>query len=135
MYRTEPPSRFLKTLRELLSQPEKYDRCIKWVHSGLAIQIPDEKEFAKTVMVEVFRYSNFTSFIRQLNVYGFKKTQRKLEERIYYHPQFNKHQPELAALIKRKPRRRHYLAEHTAPPRIPRLPSLNDVLTNLRRMA
>lgn len=139
-------ARFLVQLRELLENHEKYGQYINWVHDGKAIQITREKEFAATVLMEMFHYSNFNSFVRQLNIYGFRKTQRKLDERIYYHPRFLRSQPSLAAAIKRKRRReqeplalafpiqRGGALAFDQPPNtnLPRLPSLREVLDRLR---
>ena len=136
---SQKPSRFLSKLRELLSRPDDYGHCIRWVHDGQAIEILDEKEFANSVLLETFLYSNFNSFIRQLNVYGFRKTRRNLNERVYYHPQFIQHRPELAKMIKRKCRRKRYQSnlpdtQNTVPkPSMQqRLPSIHQLLSNLR---
>ena len=136
---SQQPARFLSKLREILSKPDQYGDCITWVQDGKAIEILDEKEFANSVLLENFQYANFKSFIRQLNVYGFRKTRRNLNERIYYNPHFNKHQPELTALIKRKPRNRRFeflpRFEHNSlpEPNMPQLPSIHQLLENLRR--
>lgn len=137
-------ARFLLRLRQLLDNPEKYGDNVKWVHNGRAIQITNEKEFANTVLPQVFNYSNFNSFVRKLNVYGFRKTQRKLHERIYYHPQFIRDDPNLASAIRRSKRRDKEILTSALPisrgetlmetrePAIPRLPSLQEVLKNIR---
>ena len=114
---------FLTRLRQVLSNPDENDNCIVWVHDGRAIQIINEKKLLK-----VFPYCNFNAFVRQLNLYGFQKTQRNLNERIYFHPLYRQHQPELATRIKRKPRRQRLQVESN----MPYLPSIKQVLKSLR---
>ena len=99
------PATFLDKLRQILQQPERYGGCIAWVNDGYAVEIKDEDDFSKGPLLDFFEHTNFHSFIRQLNLYGFRKTQRKLNERIYKHEKFNQHEPELAKDICRKRRR------------------------------
>ena len=129
---SQKPVRFLSKLREVLSRPDEYGHSITWVRDGKAIQIPDEERFPNSGLKKAFPYTNFKSFIRQLNVYGFKKTMRNLNERIYCHPQFNKHQPELTDMIKRKPRKKKL--QHFKETSRPRLPSIYQVLEVIRHV-
>lgn len=54
------------------------------------------------VLVKYFRHSNFTSFIRQLNLYGFKKIQNNFTEICFSHKCFKRDQARLLSLIKCK---------------------------------
>ena len=101
------PATFLSKLRTILSDTERHGDCISWCMEGCGIQILDEDKFTRTALWEYYEHTSFVSFVRQLNVYGFKKTRRTLEERVYYHPKFNIHEPHLETSIRRKPRRRN----------------------------
>ena len=55
-------------------------------------------------MPKYFRHQNLSSFIRQLNIYDFKKisNEKDPDEHIYTHVFFHKNKPELLKNIKRK---------------------------------
>lgn len=44
-----------------------------WVRDGKSFLIVDTKKFSETVLPKYFKHSKFTSFVRQLNFYGFHK--------------------------------------------------------------
>lgn len=46
---------------------------IKWNEQGTTFIVTNQDKFAREVLPKYFKHSNFTSFIRQLNMYGFHK--------------------------------------------------------------
>lgn len=121
----------------------KYLQVITWTQNGQGIEILDEKEFVETAVVDTFRHRNFNSFIRQLNVYGFRKAERNLDTKVYFHPYFTQSQPHLDRKIVRKPRKRSRTKNHLSEVKrggflqenpvdskylIQRLPSLSSIL-------
>lgn len=44
-----------------------------WVQGGKSFLILDPRKFSKTVLPKYFKHSKFSSFVRQLNFYGFRK--------------------------------------------------------------
>lgn len=53
-----------------------------WVQGGKSFLIVDPKKFSKTVLPKYFKHSNFSSFVRQLNFYGFRKVRINLSSLI-----------------------------------------------------
>ena len=70
---TKTPA-FLQKLFKILNDSES-NKYIHWSQSGLSFVISHPEELSKKVLPFYFKHSNFTSFIRQLNMYGFKKVQ------------------------------------------------------------
>uniref|UniRef100_A0A674P066 HSF-type DNA-binding domain-containing protein n=2 Tax=Takifugu rubripes TaxID=31033 RepID=A0A674P066_TAKRU len=76
---------------------------IIWNHQGDGIIINGnliENDFLSS---NGFKTSKFSSFTRQLNLYGFRKSQRLNRDNIhhYFHPNFQRNQPELLPLLRR----------------------------------
>lgn len=44
-----------------------------WAEDGLSFYIIDQARFVDSVIPQYFKHSNFSSFVRQLNFYGFRK--------------------------------------------------------------
>ncbi|EXA31485.1 hypothetical protein BFJ63_vAg17980 [Fusarium oxysporum f. sp. narcissi] len=54
-------------------EERKNKDLIRWSEKGDSFLVLDEDEFAKTLIPELFKHNNYTSFVRQLNTYGFHK--------------------------------------------------------------
>ena len=49
------------------------DSLIRWTVSGTSFVVPSSEKFGKELLPRFFKHSNFGSFVRQLNMYGFHK--------------------------------------------------------------
>ncbi|KAI4357507.1 hypothetical protein L6164_001450 [Bauhinia variegata] len=65
-----PP--FLKKCYEIVDD-ESTDSIISWSQSNNSFVIWDMTEFSVNLLPKFFKHNNFSSFIRQLNIYGFRK--------------------------------------------------------------
>ena len=97
---------FLEKLFDILNE-EKYSQYIHWSPDGSCIVIPDPNSFTREVIRNNFkRQKQFSSFVRQLNLYDFEKvnknTGKREKEMIYKHKEFNKgKKPDEIKLIKK----------------------------------
>ncbi|KAK1390725.1 heat stress transcription factor A-7a-like [Heracleum sosnowskyi] len=66
-----PP--FLNKVYKLVTDPETND-IISWTSDGTSFTVWDHHMFTKNILPAYFRHDNFSSFVYQLNNYGFKKT-------------------------------------------------------------
>ncbi|XP_052206229.1 heat stress transcription factor A-8 [Diospyros lotus] len=65
-----PP--FLLKCYEMVDD-QSTDALISWGPAGDSFVISDVTEFVSELLPKYFKHKNFSSFIRQLNIYGFKK--------------------------------------------------------------
>ncbi|URE03453.1 Heat stress transcription factor [Musa troglodytarum] len=65
-----PP--FLSKTYELVDDPA-LDAVLSWAPAGRSFVVWDPEEFARAVLPRHFKHNNFSSFVRQLNTYGFHK--------------------------------------------------------------
>ncbi|XP_075996270.1 heat shock factor protein 1 [Genypterus blacodes] len=63
---------FLTKLWTLVEDPET-NPLICWSPSGTSFHVFDQARFSKEVLPKFFKHNNMASFIRQLNMYGFRK--------------------------------------------------------------
>lgn len=66
---------FISKLWGILSQQD-YAHLISWSEKGSTFVVKDVGKFSRDVLPHYFKHSNFNSFVRQLNLYGFRKMAR-----------------------------------------------------------
>ncbi len=101
---------FLSRLYDILSlESALFSRIIRWNKDGNGIIISDVIKLSKIILPKYYNHHNYSSFVRQLNMYGFKKVKEPLnlmpEEQEYTHDKFNKCCTKDE--IKRIPRKKH----------------------------
>ncbi|CAH8391843.1 unnamed protein product [Eruca vesicaria subsp. sativa] len=67
------PSPFLSKTYQLVDD-HTTDDVVSWTEDGTAFIVWETAEFAKDLLPTYFKHNNFSSFIRQLNTYCFRKT-------------------------------------------------------------
>lgn len=88
------------------------DDLIRWADDGMSFLVLRHEDFAKRVLPRFFKHSNFSSFVRQLNMYGFHKVPHlqqgvlhadsDAERWEFSNPHFQRNQPDLLLLVTRK---------------------------------
>ncbi|KAI9209043.1 HSF-type DNA-binding-domain-containing protein [Polychytrium aggregatum] len=88
-----------------------YQHLISWNYSGSSFVVCNVLEFSRDVLPKHFKHNNFSSFVRQLNMYGFHKVNKSprgsralAENQVweFSHPKFLRDRPDLLDEIKRK---------------------------------
>lgn len=104
-----PP--FVQKLYELVNASST-DELIRWSDIGDSFFVFEHERFANDVLPRFFKHRNFSSFVRQLNMYGFHKiphlqqgvlkSDTESEFWNFEHPNFHRGQPDLLCLVTRK---------------------------------
>ncbi|XP_072542545.1 heat shock factor protein 2 [Salminus brasiliensis] len=101
---------FLTKLWTLVEDSDT-NEFICWSQEGNSFLVLDEQRFAKEILPKFFKHNNMASFVRQLNMYGFRKVMHidtgiVKQERDgpveFQHPYFKHGQDDLLEHIKRK---------------------------------
>ena len=101
------PTLFLARLYDMVNDP-KTDQAIQWTttvsaspeQGASAFTITDNMLLEKHWLPKFYKHANFTSFVRQLNQYQFRKLEAK--RWTFGHEAFVRHRPELLVNISRK---------------------------------
>ena len=83
--------KFLLKLYEILNN-EEYNKIIHWSQNGSYIVITNIHLLTKKILPIYFNHQNYSSFVRQLNMYNFHKirTNPNKSEQYFIHESFNK---------------------------------------------
>ena len=79
---------FPKKLYCILSDP-KNEKAITWLPDGCSWKVLDQKRLKNEVLPHYFDHNNYTSFMRQVNAYGFQRKSGDKCDSIYYHKVIN----------------------------------------------
>lgn len=71
LHEVGPPPFLTKTF-DMVEDPET-DSVVSWSRGRNSFVVWDSHKFSTTLLPRYFKHSNFSSFIRQLNTYGFRK--------------------------------------------------------------
>ncbi|CAI0430036.1 unnamed protein product [Linum tenue] len=66
------PAPFLTKTFQLVDDPAT-DDVVSWSETGATFVVWKTADFAKDLLPNYFKHNNFSSFVRQLNTYGFRK--------------------------------------------------------------
>mmetsp|Transcript_39764 Transcript_39764/g.68179 ORF Transcript_39764/g.68179 Transcript_39764/m.68179 type:complete len:397 (+) Transcript_39764:51-1241(+) len=115
------PKPFLVKLFKMVEDPAT-ESIISWLPAGDGLVVHDVEQFVAQLLPQYFKHSNLSSFVRQLNTYGFSKVDP--DAWVFAHPHFKKGDRESLHLIERKSSHR----PHNAAAKAQGLPALDVVM-------
>ena len=94
-------SQFLLQLYNILEE-EKYKNIIHWGDNGKYFIIENVHDFSEKLLPKYYNHNNYSSCVRQLNMYDFHKKRTNSDGHTFQHSRFIKGQKELIKTILRK---------------------------------
>eukprot|EP00331_Platyophrya_macrostoma_P011787 CAMPEP_0176429868 /NCGR_PEP_ID=MMETSP0127-20121128/13942_1 /TAXON_ID=938130 /ORGANISM="Platyophrya macrostoma, Strain WH" /LENGTH=403 /DNA_ID=CAMNT_0017811705 /DNA_START=40 /DNA_END=1251 /DNA_ORIENTATION=- len=82
-------SSFIGKMHQIL-QDSECQHLIDWNSEGTAFEISNILKFSNSVLPKYFKHRNYSSFVRQLNMYGFRKVKTETAESSFSHEMFKK---------------------------------------------
>ncbi|GFH61716.1 hypothetical protein CTEN210_18192 [Chaetoceros tenuissimus] len=97
------PVKLMDLLNLIDTKEPQLASIISWQPSGESFKVRDKKRFEKEVQSLFFTQTNYTSFRRQLNLWGFKRIDDKHSEDCgaYLHPMFKRNDMYACRLMRR----------------------------------
>ncbi|GAA5822464.1 hypothetical protein JCM10212_000550 [Sporobolomyces blumeae] len=90
---------FIDKLYDILQDPG-YRHLVVYGSDGKSFEVLDTVRFAREVLPLYFKHANFSSFVRQLNMWGWRK-ESKTGEWNFVHSIFERDRPDLLSTIRR----------------------------------
>jgi len=87
-------------LHKILSNPA-YSNIICWLPHGRSWRMLQPKVFEEKIIPLYFRHARISSFMRQVNGWGFRRISRGVDMNSYYHELFLKGMPHLCLTMRR----------------------------------
>jgi hypothetical protein len=94
---------FIDATFAMVSNPA-HERCVRWTADGTRLEIRNVTLFCETALPAHFKHQNLSSFVRQLNMYGFEKERHPVqaEGQVFHHEFFLRGRPDVLYRITRK---------------------------------
>ncbi len=113
-HHTKSKPAFVLKLWTMVNDPNNHD-LINWYHDGNSFLVTNRELFVQKILPKYFKHSNFASFVRQLNMYGWHKVQdassgslHSDEKWQFINPNFQKGRPDLLdKIVRNKPNDEH----------------------------
>ena len=104
-----PVAPFISKLFELTNEFAGPDVCFEWSEDGTQFWVSNIEIFSRDVLPAYFKHNNYASFIRQLNIYGFRRSTEYLSGsrhgpsvEVFRHPLFIRGRKDLLPQIIRR---------------------------------